>query len=186
MCLHLHWLSIKSFLRRWRQWRQKNKILQSSVRAYTRVWTTREEVRRCDEKSLHRDGSVVRSTYLRGRFFYLWDRKNYLWGKWVFFVGCSLLWHPLCLSLPLFSAISPLFIPRVARYTPSSQRQADEKMKQIWYQFIPDAHLNKVKITPSWLFLRLRWLYTKEEAKIKSSHIAWNEIGELSFNPNSG
>ena len=31
------------------------------------------------------------------------------------------------LSLFLFSAILPLFISRVARYTPSSQRRADEK-----------------------------------------------------------
>ena len=34
-------------------------------------------------------------------------------------------------SLFSFSAISLLFISRVARYTPSSQRQFDEKLKQI-------------------------------------------------------
>ena len=62
----------------------------------------------------------------------------------------------LLLSLSPFSSTLTLFVSRVARYTPSSQRQADEKMKQIWYQFIPNIHLNKVKVTPSWLFLRLR------------------------------
>ena len=35
------------------------------------------------------------------------------------------------LSLFLFSAILPLFISRVARYTPSLQRQTEDNMKHI-------------------------------------------------------
>ena len=44
-------------------------------------------------------------------------------------------------SLFSFSAISLLFISRAARYTPSSQRQSDEKWKQFSYQFIVNTYL---------------------------------------------
>ena len=46
-------------------------------------------------------------------------------------------------SLFSFSAISLLFISRAARYTPSSQRQSDEKLKQIEYPLILNAYLGK-------------------------------------------